>query len=267
MAEHTPQDIYFNKANRWSLFRKIVFIGSLLISVILTFISTAYKQVGLNFVNNGVLIVSLVLLFIAENKEDEYRSEADKIRRKELIGNSFGKFYNNEPSIEYYNNDEIETGLYKLIFNLSESCFWSLEVSSRMKDKEFIKTLIIGIILVIIAIYGFGNSLIAIPVLQIFLSKDVISRYITIKNYNNELNIIFEDIKSLFIDNPDKNTVMTNKEHKIIDILLRYECNIASSKIKLESKLFSSKLRKYKLQHLEVEKKWNEIKKQMGVIK
>lgn len=265
MAEYAPHDIYFDNANKWSRFRKIVFITSLVASVILTFISARYEQIDLSFINNGVLIVSLVLLFIAENKEDENRSEADKLRRRELISNSFGKLYNHESSVEYYSNDEIDDGLYKLIINLFESCFWSLEVSKRMKDKEFIKTVIIGIVLIVVAMYGLGKSLIAIPILQIFLSKDVIARYLTIKNYNSELNNIFDEIKSLFIDNRDAGSVVTNQEHKIIDILLRYECNIEGSKIKLESKLFTSKKEKYKLEHQELERKWNNIKRKYNI--
>lgn len=228
MAEYAPHNIYFDKANKCSRFRKIVFITSLILSFILTFISTIYKQMNLSFINNLVLILSLVILFIVEN-------------------------------------DEIDEGLYKLIINLFESCFWSLEVSKRMKDKESIKTYIMGIVLILISMYGLGNSLIAIPILQIFLSKDVVARYLAIKNYNSELNNIFDEIKSLFVDNRNASSEVTNQEHKIIDILLRYECNIEGSKVNLESKLFTSKKEKYKLEHQELERKWNNIKTKYNI--
>ncbi|SCJ44619.1 Uncharacterised protein [uncultured Clostridium sp.] len=262
MSVQAPQDSYFKKSNRWDLFRKVVFRVSLVISVTLTFLSTKYEKLDLNIINNGVLILSLILLFIAENQEDGNRSEGDRVRRRELIGNSFKKPYNDDSSIEYYNNDEIDSGLYKLITNLFESCFWSLEVSSRMKDKELIKSLIIGGVLILIAIYGLGNSLIAIPILQLFLSKDIIARYLTINNYNKEVSNIFDEVKSLFREHSD---VSTNKEHIIIDILLRYECNIAGSKITLRSKIFSSKKKKYIQEHKELEEKWNKIKREYNI--
>lgn len=262
MSQFTPQDEYFEKANKWDFYRKIFFIISTIASIICTFMSIYIKQLYWDCINNTILIVSLVGLFICDYQQDQNMCIGDEIRRNDLIGNSFNKKYNIDKSEKYYNNDEIKDGLYKLLVNIFESCFWSLEVSKKMKGKALKRLLILGFLILIIAIYGLKNTVIALPILQLFLSKDILSRYLTISNYNKELDNVFNDLKNIFMNQTNKNI----DEDRAIAILLKYECNISNSKIMLDSELFDLDNKKMVLKHKELEEKWSQIKKDYKII-
>ena len=185
------------------------------------------------------------------------RNNAEKTRRFDLFDNSFGTKYNISSSIEYYSNDNISLGIYKLIVNVFQNCFWSFEISKKMKKLELIKTIIFSIIIIIFAILGFSNHILSTSMLQLFLSREIIIKCINIYRYNKELEIIFEDLKKIFSDKLIKENP-GQKIGEIIYIITKYECNISNYKLDLNSKIF-------KKENNILENKWVEIKKRYQI--
>ncbi len=92
---------------------------------------------------------------------------------------------------------------------------------------------------------------ISIPVLQLFLSQEFLVKYINLDRYNRELEDIFEELKDLFSRNLNDN--IESEQARVLNIIVRYECNISNWKIDLDSNIFNS-------EDARLEKEWSKIK-------
>lgn len=252
MAKFTPQEELFKKLNFIEKWKTGCFIVSIIGTIILPILKNS------NILNVIFSVFFLIILSSLDVWSESCRNNAEKTRRCDLFDNSFGTKYNTNYSIEYYSNDDISLGIYKTLVNIFQNCFWSFEISKKMKESELIKTILFSIIIIIFAIIGFSNNVFSIPMLQLFLSKEILIKYINIYIYNKELEIIFEDLKKLFSDK----LLKENPEQKIgemIYIITKYECNISNYKLDLNSKIFEK-------ENDILEKKWIEIKKRYEII-
>ena len=93
--------------------------------------------------------------------------------------------------------------------------------------------------------------MISIPVLQLFLSQEFLVKYINLDRYNRELEDIFEELKDLFSRNLNDN--IESEQARVLNIIVRYECNISNWKIDLDSNIFNS-------EDARLEKEWSKIK-------
>lgn len=250
MAKFTPQEELFEKLNFIEKLKNKCFITSTILTIILPILN-------INILNVSFSVLSLIILSSLDVWSEDCRNNAEKARRCDLFDNSFGTKYNTNYSIEYYSNDDISLGIYKTIVNIFQNCFWSLEISKKMKKSALVKTILFFSIIIIFAIFGFSNNIFSIPMLQIFLSKEVLIKYINICRYNKELEIIFEDLKKLFSDK----LIKENPEQKIgelVYIVTKYECNISNYKLDLDSKIFEK-------ENDVLENEWIEIKKRYEI--
>lgn len=245
MARYSPQDKYFNIMKKIESIKTIVFYISIIGSVIVPLLNS-------KIFNSFFTIISIAVLLMLELQSDKYRHKAQKSRRNDLLDNAFGTNFNYDRSSGYFTNDEVSEGMYKLGVDIFQNCFWSLEISNKMKVIELIKMCIGAIAILLLAIIGFANNVLSIPVLQIFLSGEFIAKYIKIAEYNSDLEVIFNELKELF-DNKNKELI-EKEDVKLLKIILSYECNTSNYKIDLDTNIF----RKVN-QDLEV--KWATIKK------
>ncbi|WP_305303338.1 hypothetical protein [Romboutsia ilealis] len=244
MSEYTPQQDFFVKLQKTEKFRCKVFWISIIGSAIIPLFNNSN-------INSIFTIISLIVLIYLDVQLDYYRSNAEKKRRSDLFDNSFGTKYNHDKSKGYYSNDEIPNGTYKIATNVFQNCFWSLNISTKMKEKEKIKNIAIGGVIVLFAVFGFLNNMISIPVLQLFLSQEFLVKYINLDRYNRELEDIFEELKDLFSRNLNDN--IESEQARVLNIIVRYECNISNWKIDLDSNIFNS-------EDARLEKEWSKIK-------
>lgn len=92
-------------------------------------------------------------------------------RRKGFIDNSLGTKLLDKPVLNYYDNDSIEQGPYKLLVNCYENCFFTYNIIKVMLPKMAIKNTILFGLLLIFAYLGIKDNVVAIPFLQLFLSS------------------------------------------------------------------------------------------------
>lgn len=247
MALFSPQTDYFQFSIRLKKAESYVFYTIFVLSLIFTIFNKV--ELG-NFLSISSLIILTILKFIIEH----YQEKGECSRRKDFIDNSFGTKLHFLSSVDYYDNDEIETGLYKALINIFENSYFSLKVTSVMKRNTIIKNTCLFLIIIGFSIYGFKNSTFALPILQLFLSKYFIEDLIIILNYNSKVESIFTIIMNIFSDGFSKNTINTNiVQAKIIQIIIEYETNISHSKLFLDSKIFNN------LNH-ELTTEWTKIK-------
>lgn len=118
---------------------------------------------------NYISIIGYSLLYIIV--EIIMQPMAANERRKGFIDNSLGTKLLEKPVLNYYDNDSIEKGPYKMLVNCYENCFFTYKIIKAMLPKMIAKNAILFILLLLFAYYGIKDNIVAIPFLQLFLSS------------------------------------------------------------------------------------------------
>lgn len=245
MAKYSPQTNYFKTSKKLTQIYNYTFWIIFLLSMVLSIFKQAFWVSCLS-------IFSIILLSILELVSDNFKIKAEKIRRMDFIDNSFGTKLVHDSSDDYYDNDELEPGINKAILNLFENSFFSMRVSEEMMRKHFGKNIIFTVIIIGFAIYGFSNSVISLPILQLYLSRYFILNMIKLKSFHDSVEANFNDLKSI-TEKLGDNRKLTDVELMLIRALVEYEVNIAESNLLLDYKIFNE-------MNLELTKEWQEIK-------
>lgn len=256
MAKYTPQydtfkqvlklDFYINRIT-W-----FVFFLSVLTSVLEHF-KEEHKYLSLVFLLSAIITFSLfVIEFIISAIRDYYLfPKAEYKRRKDLIDNSLESQYSIKNSKKYFTNNEIEPSIYKLGVNLFQNIHFTNTISEKMRKKEIIKTSIFGFLLIIMAFWGFKNSLIPLSVLQLFFSAFIVGELIKLLLFVQKNRNSIEQLQTFFSSNEKDASI-------IFKVLLDYESNLAWAGIVLDEDIFNEL-------NESTEKDWEKIKKKYNI--
>lgn len=233
MSLFSPQSDYFKMAVKINKFSNTLFLIIFSLSIIFTLSNSSIYI-------NAVSIFSLIMLLFFDTLTKYYQTKGDYNRRKDFIDNSFGTKLSIKSSISYYDNEEINQGLLKALVNVFENSFFSLNVTNEMKRKALFKNTIMFVIVIACAFYGFSNNSLALPILQLFLSKYFVEDILILYKYNSKVESIFDGITKMFANELFNNRLNINLEYaNILHILIEYEVNIANSNLFLDSKIFN----------------------------
>jgi hypothetical protein len=252
MAKKSPQTNCFKIAYWFKKANDIAFIVIIMLSII-------FSLLEMNKIVECLSIFLIIILSVFEFIIEDYQEKAEQKRRNDFLDNSFGSKLSDENSIEYYSNDNLQFGLYKMMVNVFENTLFSLEISGKMKIRAWAKNLPIILIVVGFAIYGLLESKIAIPILQLFISQYFLKDLIVVNKYNAKLESMYNEIVSLFngFEGNIQNNLKKN-EAKVLKIYLQYETNITHTKLFLDTKIYN----KY---NDEISEKWDVLKKRYGI--
>ena len=148
-------------------------------------------------------------------------------RRKGFIDNSLGTKLLEKPVLNYYDNDSIEKGPYKMLVNCYENCFFTYNIIKVMLPKMAIKNTILFGLLLIFAYYGIKDNVVAIPFLQLFLSSLFLIELIYHIAFFFRLKNLCDKFKQIF------STPKSTKNKTIQDaiyMVLEYETTLAYNK-------------------------------------
>ncbi len=230
MAKYSPQTNYFETSQKLSKAYTI----SYLIIFILSIIATIFE---LSDISEYIGIIAIIFLFVLEAISQDFKLRAERVRRKDFIDNSFGTSFVHDSSQEYYDNDELEVGMKKAMINLFENSFFSFNVSKEMLRKSIAINLLFMLGIIFMAIYGFSRYQIAIPILQLFLSRYFLLKILKTYNFMNRVEDSFNSLKQITA-NTENNRILDKNEIKFLTVLVDYEVLIAESNISLDSKVF-----------------------------
>ena len=113
------------------------------------------------------LLVEFILIPQAESK-----------RRDDFIDNSFGSSFSTNPSIGYYDNEEIGKGLYRASVNLFENCFFTYSLVKSIITRKIIAPAVIMITVAVCAFYGFKQVPFALSLLQVLFSMNLLGELV-----------------------------------------------------------------------------------------
>ena len=148
-------------------------------------------------------------------------------RRKGFVDNSLGTRLLDKPVLNYYDNDTIEQGAYKMLVNCYENCFFTYNIIKDMLPKIIIKNIILFVLLLIFAYYGIKDNVVAIPFLQLFLSSLFLIELIYHIAFFFRLKNLCDKFKQIF------STPKSTKNKTIQDaiyMVLEYETTLAYNK-------------------------------------
>lgn len=234
MATKSPQTNYFEIGKKYRTTYKLIFYISFVFTLI-------FKYVESNFAVSVVAIVSLIALIVIERARDYYIDLAEETRRRDFIDRSFGTKYCHVSSEGYYDTDELESGMYKMISNVFENSLFSSEISKKMLNKN----MAINVIMLVVLLASILTSTVkidyAVLLLQVFIGKDFVLGMIDLKKYNESTTETFNDIKKIFDENLENTPESISKNTpEILRIYLKYETNITDKKLLLDSKIYGA---------------------------
>jgi len=174
---------------------------------------------------NYISIIGYGLLYIAV--EIIMQPMAANERRKGFIDNSLGTKLLEKPVLNYYDNDSIEKGPYKMLVNCYENCFFTYNIIKAMLPKMIAKNAILFILLLIFAYYGIKDNIVAIPFLQLFLSSLFLIELIYHVLFFFKLKNLCDRFKQIFSDSKlTKNKTIQDAVY----MALEYETTLAYNK-------------------------------------
>lgn len=207
---------------------------------------------------NSLNIVCLIVYFIIDSiVEYVLFPNAEDIRKSDFISNSWGIITTSKPSEQYYSNDEINFGLYKMTLNLFENSFFSYNVSKSMLLKKIIITSFFAVLIIVISYYGFKSVPIAIPLLQVIFSTMILGDLIKLLIFINRVKRVFDNWELLFIHN-DFAKDTSKYQSEIYKNWLYYESTLARTQITLSNAKFNEL--NQRLSH-----EWNQIKAKFSI--
>lgn len=240
MAKFAPQ---YNPHKTTSLLRSImdgafwfVFALSSLPLIIPQLLGYANLKELISIVN----VISILLFFILEIVIDFILfPQAEQKRRDDFIDNSFGSKFSPVNSIEYYDNEEVSHGLYKTAANLFENTFFTFSLVKELTLRKIILPSIVFISVWVFAYFGFRQVPIALSVLQILFSANILGNLIKHLILLNKLNNIQDSWISVFQHDDFKSHVSKYQSH-IYRNWLQYEALLSRIQAGIPDKVFNN---------------------------
>lgn len=140
----------------------------------------------------GYLVIKLVAKILFHNVE--------KLKRNDLIDNSFGTSYSDDNTSGYYNNNEAENGIRKLALNTYESSFHTVNTLKLMLYKNLIVLVIISIPFLLSIFSKDGSDLvrllfeISIPLALTLDFVILLVYYLNVSDINERFKIEFTNL-------------------------------------------------------------------------
>ena len=179
--------------------------------------------------------------------------------RNDFFDHSFGtKYIVHKNSEEYYTNQELDNGFYKMAVNLYESVFFTYSLACSMRLRRIITTVILILVLIPLLFFGIkSTSFISLTVIQTLVSAYFLGGLIRLIIFANRNENLLNELSQMF-SRKDLKLNIDDYHINTIRIYADYETNKAWSNILLDSKL-------YKKMNNDLSQKWNEMKKKYNI--
>lgn len=198
--------------------------------------------------------ITIVLYSILGFIVDYIHYGAEIYRREDLVDNSFDCLLAENRTDDYYTNDDLKSGLYKMGVNNFESCFFSYEIAKQELYRLWVKTVFIVVIFIFIAICGYDECLIFI--IQLSIPVVLLQQAIKHTFFVSRLKDVLCRYRILF--NRLKNSSNENHNPEIMRNILEYEAIISWGNILLDDKI-------YRKMNASLSKEWESLKERYSI--
>lgn len=229
-TNRTPQDEFYKKSNKNEFFITIAYIIFAMLSLIQ------------GFTDDQIILVcsavSVILIFLLEKLKDYYFDKGVYYRRLKLLDNAFNQLHEPKEAIfDYYDNNEIEPGIYRLFWDVYESAFFSQFTVSKMLKYMYYLATIVCILLLILVLMS-GINMYSFFGLSLVFSNAFLNRIFSFKTTNDSLDSLLEKSAILADDMKHKGN-NDDFMRRMMDIIINYESTIAENKYSLSDKIYT----------------------------
>lgn len=231
MSRQLPYTISYKTIKFWRSFENVFLWITFIVSIIIQLLHCASTencyisciQKIIHFINYISIIGYGFLYIIVEIiMQPMVASE----RRKGFIDNSLGTKLLPKPVINYYDNDSIDVGVYKMMVNCYENCFFTYNIAKKMLLRIILKNLVLCVILLTFAYIGIKNNIVAMPLLQVFLSSLFLLELAYHITFFFKLKALCEKFNDIFSNKGNRTRIL----HNAIYMTLEYETTLAYNK-------------------------------------
>lgn len=236
MTKIIPFKDNFDKAKKFDTYSNYALVISTAILIIAFFVNkkvVCFQQVSewINRVN-----CLFILLYVGvEFMKDYYFFDASIQKREDFIDNSFGCSISGKKSQEYFTNDNIKAGIYKMCVNCFENVHFSYNIGYAMLTGIWVKAIFVSSIFIFLSICGYSEVVVLIIqlTLPLLLLLNAIKQTLFVNRLKNNLS----SFKRLF--NNMKRNERDDYIAEIICNVIEYEAILSWGGILFSSKLFS----------------------------
>lgn len=248
MKRKVPLNREYENLNRLSKFQDLLLaIGLLLaVSILLSEYLVQNNETLLFKLNSSNAIISLI--YLSTSLVFSYLfNQVENRRRDDLFDNSLNTNLSDENSINYFTNDDIRQGIYKLGINCFENSFHSKFIISKMLSSMVIKSSII--LVLYLCLIFFTSSEIILFAFQLVLPLTLIEQTVKLFFFKNYITDVFNKFLLIFT------SVDTEKiDDHIIANVIKYETTLSWASTLLSSDYFNKYQKK-------LANDWNRLKK------
>lgn len=249
-----PHSISYETVDRLNKYANIILYVSTALSIgisLLSFLLLLPPLQATLIVINSLMACIFVYL---DNRANYIFTKAEMKRRLDWLDNSFQTNFSGKKSQNYFTNDHLSPGLYKLSVNCFENSFHTQFIVSKMLPAIMLQTIIIVLLFIISAFIG--NSGIIRLFFELALPAVLVQRLIKAIFFSNRIADVHDRFKCLFNDLMKHD--FESKTAEALRDILEYETTLAWASTPLDSKLF------FKYQdHLAEE--WNLLKNEYQI--
>jgi hypothetical protein len=232
----TPHQASFDSVEKISNWNNYILILSTVIVIVTSFFARSISQLdglkeGLNIFNS-----LLIFAYISMDILGSYlMQKAEARRRLDFIDNSFDTSLSGTKSENYFTNEMLSPGIYKMAVNCFENSLFSYSISKRMLKSLTIKNTIVVAIFILAATMGEKEMIILF--FQLSLPFLLIQQLVKLVLYVTNTENVLDNFKTLFNDLKDAD--YEKKTPGILRNIIQYESNISWGSILLSSKIFN----------------------------
>lgn len=239
MNKKVPFKNTFNIAKKWDKISTcLLYISTVLL--IVNFILSKYTNISTSIICGIEIIncLTIILFYVVEFIVDYIHFGAETHRREDFVDDSFKSLIAENRTENYYTNEDLNPGIYKMGINNFESCFFSYNIAKEGLPCLWIKTIFLSLLFVFIGINGYREVLIF--VIQLSVPIRLLQQSIKHTLFVSRLKNVLDRYRSLFsrLRNHSKKK---NDNSEIIRDILEYETTISWANILLNEKTYNQK--------------------------
>ncbi len=237
MKIYSQQEL-FDKAKKFDNASTSFIIASTVLTLSSILVDKFYPELSLFSITlNTINCLSIIAYVIVDWLFQWNNIKGNIQKRLNFVDNSFETNFSGTKLKDYFSNDNLKAGIYKLAVNSYENCLFTFEISRRMQKKNWIFTTFILAIFVLSACYG--EQYIIFILIQLSLPVLLIQKSIRLSIFVFHVETILKNFQSLFSGLLTGDEI-EKKSGEILRNIIDYEAIISWGSIPLDSKIYDT---------------------------
>jgi len=251
---NVPHSNLYETVGRLNKYATILLYTSTALSIAISLLGYFKFMPDLKTTLIGLNILLISIYFFLDSRADYLFTRAEMRRRLDWLDNSFGTNFSGKKSQNYFTNEHLSPGLYKLAVNCFENSFHSQFIISRMLPGKMIQTLVI--VSIFICSSYIGNREVVRMFFELLLPVILIQKFIKTVFFSSRMAEVLDRFKALF--NNLKKSEFEDRTAEALRDILEYESTLSWASTPLNSKTFHKNKEKLAAE-------WEDLKKEYQV--